>query len=331
MSHYKHLTLIEREKIMFFSAKGYSITAISKELNRNKSTISRELKRNSSSGIYIPCKAQLKYHERRRSCKPKKRLDNPLVWKFVRDKFLEHQWSPEQIAGRLRYENSNIHISYSTIYRGIYAGCFDTPEQRKSHGHRGAIRKLRHHGKTRHSRDHQETRGKIRISNSISDRPNAAELRSRLGDWEADTVMGKTGMACLVTLVDRKSRFLLMQKATKKTSVYVTPVIIDLLKNQPLETITPDRGKEFSKHADITNTLNNVQFYFPLPHHPWQRGSNENTNGLLREYFPKGQDITVTSEEYIQAVALELNCRPRKCLGYLTPFEVFYSTVLHLT
>lgn len=140
-------------------------------------------------------------------------------------------------------------------------------------------------------------------------------------------------MACLVTLVDRKSRFLLMQKATKKTSVYVTPVIIDLLKNQPLETITPDRGKEFSKHADITNTLNNVQFYFPLPYQPWQRGSNENTNGLLREYFPKGQDITVTSEEYIQAVALELNCRPRKCLGYLTPFEVFLfnGVALNLT
>ncbi len=331
MSHYKHLTLIEREKIMFFSAKGYSITSIAKELNRNKSTISRELKRNSLSGTYTPCEAQSIYQTRRINCKPQKKLNNPVIWDFVRDKFLEHQWSPEQISGRLKMENSNIRISYSTIYRGIYAGAFDTQKQRSSRGNRGAVRKLRHRGKSRHSKGYQEKRGKIQISNNISDRPKAAEERTRLGDWEADTVMGKTGTACLVTLVDRKSRFLLVQKARKKASTYITPTIIDMLKDFPLETITPDRGKEFSKHVEITKTLNNVQFYFPLPHHPWQRGTNENTNGLLREYFPKGQDLTVIQNDYIQRIALEMNQRPRKCLGYLTPYEVFYSTALHLT
>ena len=331
MSHYKHLTLIEREKIMFFSAMGYSIGNISKELNRSKSTISRELKRNSKSGVYIPCKAQDTYKKRRKACRPKRKLDDPMIWEFVRAKFLEHKWSPEQISGRIKHEDSSIRISYSTIYRGIYAGLFDTLEQRKSKRNRGAIRKLRHRGKTRHTKGHTEKRGKIRISNNLSERPTIADTRSRIGDWEADTVIGKAGMACMVTFVDRKSRFLLVGKAAKKSSIYVTPTIIDMLKNQPLNTITPDRGKEFSNHEEISKALENVQFYFTLPYHPWQRGTNENTNGLLREYFPKGQDLTAIPEEYIQSIALELNCRPRKCLGYLTPYEIYNSTVLHLT
>lgn len=170
----------------------------------------------------------------------------------------------------------------------------------------------------------------IQISNLITDRPDLANNRERLGDWEADTVMGQTGKACLVTLTDRKSRYLLCKKIAKKNSFLVKQAMIELLENQPLETITPDRGKEISKHAEISQELNLVEFYFPFPHHPWQRGTNENTNGLLREYFPKTVDIN-QSDSYVEAKMKEINLRPRKCLNWKTPYEVYHSVELHLT
>ena len=174
---------------------------------------------------------------------------------------------------------------------------FDEPHL--SSGNRGAIRKLRHRGKSRHTKGYVERRGQIVISHDIDERPAVANERSRLGDWEGDTVAGITGKACLVTLVDRKSRFLIRGKASEKKAEHVNKVMIGSLKGQPCETITPDRGKEFAKHTVVTEALEKVQFYFPKPHHPWQRGTNENTNGLLREYFPKGRDLTDVSEAYI--------------------------------
>ena len=164
-----------------------------------------------------------------------------------------------------------------------------------------------------------------------SERPAGAVHRSRRGHFEADTVEGKKGRACLVTLVDRKSRYLLGGKAVRKQAYAVNAVMIEKLKGQHLHSITPDRGKEFAKHAEVTRALDGVKFYFPKPHQPWQRGTNENTNGLLREYFPKGKDITDIPEEYIQKKIDELNLRPRKCLGYRTPYEVYFSKTLHLT
>ena len=249
----------------------------------------------------------------------------------MRNRFLEHQWSPEQISGRLKLENAAGRISCSTIYRGIYAGIFDTPEQRKSHKNRGAVRKLRHRGKSRHSIGYVEKRGRTVISNDIDIRPAAAEERSRIGNWEGDTVASTVNGPCLVTLTDRRSRFLLSRKSDKKNSVYVRDVIIDCLKGQPLHSIIPDRGKEFPKHPEVTEALDGVQFYLPKPHQPWKRGTNENTNGLLREYFPKGQDLSEYKDEYIQQKVDELNKRPRKCLGFRTPYEIYYSKLLHLT
>lgn len=328
MCHYTHLTLTEREKIMFFAAKGYSVTKIALELGRSKSTISRELRRNTVSGFYQPADAQKMYEKRRVVCRPLKRLDDPKLYSIVKDKFLNHQWSPEEISGRLALEYHKKIISYNTIYRAIYDGMFD--DQRLSHGSRGVIRKLRHHGKTRHRKGHVEKRGKFPISNNIADRPISATNRSRRGHWEADTVIGKDGRACLVTLVDRKTRYLTGGKASGRKADAVNEVIIASLKDEPLRSITPDRGKEFARHAKVTKALDGVKFYFPLPHHPWQRGTNENTNGLLREYFPKGQDITDLPESYIQAMYDELNHRPRKCLNYKTPYEVYYSIALHL-
>ncbi len=333
MSHYKHLTPEEREKILILYTQEYSISSIAKRINRNKSTVSRELSRNAVNGVYSAVSAQVAYEKRRMNCKPLRKLTNAQTYDYVKEKFLHHQWSPEQISGRMKYEAFNHYVSYSTIYRAIYAGMFDTKKQRSSNGNRGAIRKLRHRGKSRHTKDYVEKRGKIPISHLISGRPDEANHRSRLGDWEADTIIGAKGKdrACLVTLVDRKSRFLIVGKASAKKATPVGKVIINGLKEQPCCSITPDRGKEFASHPTVSAALDAVKFYFPLPHHPWQRGTNENTNGLLREYFPKGFDFADLSDEYIQDKVNELNKRPRKCLGYRTPYEVYYSTALHLT
>lgn len=328
MCHYNHLTLVEREKIMYFRAQNYTISEIATLLQRNKSTISRELKRNSVNGFYQPVSTQSKYDQPREACRPHKRLDDPELCQLVKDKFLEQQWSPEEIAGRLALEHHTNLVSYTTIYREIYAGRFDAPNL--SHGNRGVVRKLRHRGKTRRGKNHVEKRGKIRISHDISERPAGAQNRSRRGHWEGDTVAGKTGRACLVTLVDRKTRFLVGGKADAKRAAEVNKVMIESLQGHPIKSITPDRGKEFAKHEEVTTTLDGVKFYFPQPHHPWERGTNENTNGLLREYFPKGSDITDIPDEYIQEMFDKLNRRPRKCLGYRTPYEVYYSETLHL-
>ena len=330
MSHYTHLTIFEREKILYFRARGKSISFIARNLHRSKSTISRELKRNSFHGEYWPDQAQSAYASRRKNCHPHHRLDNFALFAFVRQAFLDWQWSPQQISERLRLEHHRCVISYATIYRAIYAGLFDTPEQRRSHGCRGAARKLRHHGKSRHTKNYEERRGRFNASHSLSERPEAANKRERIGDWEFDTVVGKKDRACLVTGVDRKSRFLKVGRSPDKRADNVNKVMIALLKDEPCYTITPDRGVEFKRHEEVAKELK-VEFYFPEPHQPWQRGTNENTNGLLREYFPKKYDITDLTDEEIQSKVDKLNKRPRKVLGYRTPYEIYYSVVLHLT
>ncbi|MBR3051702.1 MAG: IS30 family transposase [Selenomonadaceae bacterium] len=324
---YKHLSITERELLLIHLMQGLSLCKIAKLLGRNKSTISRELARNK--GEYLPSKAQAHYKRRRKKCRPHKLLENPELFASVKKLFLNKHWSPEQIANRLKLENYPIQISYKTIYRAIYAGMFDTPEQKRSEGNRGARRKLRHRGKPRRPKGYVSNRGKIPISHELSARPVAANERIRRGDWEADTIVGFNRKSGLLTLVDRKSRFLLVAPLSRLGSKEVKTALIEVLRGQPLHTITPDRGREFQLHGKVTTELG-VEFYFPPPHQPWQRGTNENTNGLLREYFPKGYDFTHLSEEDLQAVVEQLNHRPRKSLGYRTPAEVYFSTLLHL-
>lgn len=183
MNHYKHLTLFEREKILLFLAKGYSITKIAKQLGRSKSTISRELRRNHSKHDYMPSDAQKLYTKRRKRCRRKKILADEKLYAIVKDKFLNQQWSPEQIAQRLKLEKSSYHISYNTIYRAIYAQMFDTPQQRRSEGNRGMRRRLRHKGKPRRTKESFSMRGKMQVSHDITERPKLAEKRARFGDW----------------------------------------------------------------------------------------------------------------------------------------------------
>ena len=326
MCQYKHLTLSEREKILFLKASGKSITAIAQELGRNKGTISRELRRNAIDGEYMPVNAEAQYKERRTACRPKKKLANDALRAHVENRLLDCQWSPEQIAGRLMSEFGICVVSYATIYRAIYSGMLDAPGRTTAK----VVKKLRHHGKRRRKRSGEERRGKITISYDISERPVDAENRSVIGHFEADTVVGKQGRACLVTLVDRKSRFLICGKAEGKNSTDVSNTMIEVLTGRNALSVTPDRGKEFAKHKEVTEALDGLPFFFPQPHQPWMRGTNENTNGLLREYFPKGKDISdMSREELVHVVAL-LNLRPRKCLGYKTPYEVYYEKSLHL-
>lgn len=326
MSHYHHLSIEEREKLLILHTKGSSLREIANEMGRSVSTVSRELKRNSACKQgYSAVVAEKKYRDRRRKCRRHKLLSNVKLQGLIKRLFLEQQWSPEQIANRLAHENSTLRISYSMIYRAIYAGMFDTFEQRRSEGNQGAIRKPRHRGKTRRRKGTLETRGKIVISHRIQERPKEADERQVIGHWEADTVAGKTGSACLVTITDRCSRFLLASRSSKKYSDLVADQMIALLSALPKEkrrTITPDRGKEFSKHALVTESLK-LPFSFPDPHAPWQRGTNENTNGLIREYLPKSFDMAVSSDDDTASFVDKLNRRPRKCLDWKTPFEVF--------
>lgn len=322
MGHQIHLTLREREDIMLMRRDGRGVSEIARAIGRSKSTVSRELKRNSCERFYRASTAQRRYEGRRLACRRRRALDDERVFNLVRDKFLEEQWSPEQIEGRLALELGRSPVSDTTIYRGIHSGRFDG-----CIGGRKAKRRLRHRGKRR--RGPSERRGKIKVSNEISERPAAAEGRSEPGHWEGDTVAGKAGGPCLLTLVDRKDGFLVGGKCRRKTAKCVRDKMPRALEGQPLGSVTLDRGKEFADHAQVTADID-VQFYFALPHHPWQRGTNENTNGLLREYFPKGESLARVSEKRVQEVYDKLNRRPRKRLGYRTPYEVHCSETLRL-
>lgn len=249
-------------------------------------------------------------------------LDDTELRKLV-IKLIEKRWSPEQIQGRLKLEMGKNIISTSTIYRAINQRILITPDTEKIK--RGLKSKLRHKGKRRHKSGTEKRRGKIPNMRSIKNRPAEIEERKRLGDWEGDTVVGRASKACLVTLVDRVSRYLDGGRANSHTKNDVRDVEIKCLGSQKhVNTVTLDRGKEFAAFAEVEDAID-VVFYFALPHHPWQRGTNENTNGLLREYFLKGTDFTNVSDEEIALVYDALNNRPRKSLGYRTPFEVHYS------
>lgn len=331
MSPYTHLTLKEREAIRLGINAGTSITQIAKEIGRSKATVSRELKRNGGRNNYSMADAQNRYLVMRSHSRRPRILSNDEIREQVVHYITQLQWSPEQISGRLAHEKSLVHISYNTIYRGIYRDNLGIPL--KSRHARGLPRQLRHRGKSRKVKGTvKETRGRFNNVPSIHERPVSAENRSWFGHWEGDTVRGKTGRSALVTLVDRKSRFLLSKRVDKVNSENVKEAMIELLEGLPsnrVRSITPDRGTEFAKYEEVHTRLNTLIF-FPDPHSPQQRGTNENTNGLIREYFPKGTDLNEQTDEAITEFVNKLNSRPRKVLGWRTPSEVFLGKALHL-
>lgn len=331
MSPYKHLTLKQREVILIGIHSGKTLQEIAIHLKCSKSTISREINRNGGKLNYSAVAAHERYQVNRKKCRRGRLLNDSNLRDFVANLIVQKQWSPEQISNRLRMEKSKFKISYATIYRGIVLDNLGIPKRESKQ--RGIARKLRHHGKTRKVKGTvNERRGKLNDVVSIDERPKSATNRSRFGHWEGDTVRGKTGHSALVTLVDRKSRFLLCQRVSKVNSMNVKQAIINLfgeLSPKKIRTLTPDRGKEFSRYKELVEELN-IDIYFPDPHAPYQRGTNENTNGLIREYFPKNIDLDNITDQEIMVFTDSLNNRPRKILGWKTPYEVFFSQKLHL-
>ena len=331
MCSYHHLTTVDRGALCALLSQHYSIRYIAKYLQRSPSTILRELHRNGSGTSYSPDKAQAAYQYRKTHlCGRKCILSNPANRDIIVSR-LECNWSPEEISNRLMQEGNKLHISSLTIYRAIRRGILRNGN--KAESIRYYTQKLRHHGKPRHKKNKEDRRGKFPIAHTIHELPQEAISRKFIGIFEQDTVLGKQRGACLLTITDRKTGFELIRKVPGKKAEYIWPVIVDALSSLPKGTcklLISDRGKEFAKYGEVAKHLNGIKTYFCDPHAPWQRGTNENTNGLIRQYLPKGKSIDDISDEEIQSIQDDLNTRPRKRLGWKTPYELFYGRVLHL-
>ncbi|MFO1367915.1 MAG: IS30 family transposase [Marinagarivorans sp.] len=279
-------------------------------LGCNQATISRELKRNRGERGYRHKQAQEKSAQRRRSSHSPHVLTPDTVIQ-VEKLLTEEQWSPDQISGWLLVEEG-IQISHETIYRHIWAD--------KRNG--GTLyRHLRRRGKKYQHRGGDKTsRGQIKDRCSIDERPAAVDEKIEVGHWEIDTVIGKNHSGAVVTLVERTNKYFLCARVMRRTAEAVAAATIALLTpfKSIVKSITSDNGKEFAEHVKIASTLE-CDFYFAHPYHSWERGLNENTNGLLRQYFPKNTDFKRVSDADVQTVMAKLNRRPRKTLGYATP------------
>lgn len=317
MQKFTQLTLKERYQISAYIKIGYTQTQIANSLNISQSTVSREIKRNSSNGKYKPELAE-QFSFYRHKYKTKHLKLTRKVMNYIKEK-LKEDWSPEQISGVMKKDKIDS-VSHETIYQYIY--------KNKSHGGKLYL-KLRHKNKKYHKRGNDyNTRGVIKNRVSIEKRPKIVEHKKRVGDFEINTVIGKNHIGALVTIVDRASKFTLIKKVNSKKADVVSQALVDML--LPIKaithTITSDNGKEFAYHEDVSKALD-TKFYFANPYHSWERGLNEHTNGLIRQYLPKQTDFTKVKTREIREIQNKLNHRPRKSLGYKTPSEVFYAKV----
>ncbi|RKQ12324.1 IS30 family transposase [Ureibacillus endophyticus] len=308
---YTHLTISERSKIETYLELGYSIRQIAKFIKRSPSTISRELRRHTNCS---PEEAQTRYQVNKSKCGAKSKLTHELK-EAVQEK-LGETWSPEQIVGRL-YQGK---LSFKSIYRWIYNGLLEVP-----------LTVLRQKGKRQKPR---ETRGRFNIGTPISKRPKEVRKREIFGHWELDTVVSGRGQAkgCVATFIERKTRWYFGVLIPDRSATSMEAAVRRLHKQLPqgaIQTATTDRGKEFSCYKVLENDLN-IQFYFADAYSSWQRGSNENGNGLLREFFPKKTNFDQVTEDEMKQALQFINHRPRKCLGWKTAHEAFQEEMLHL-
>lgn len=315
---YTHLSACERGQIQALLEEGKSVSHIARVLGRSVSTVCRERNRHTIKEIYNAEKAQRRYHERRADCRPCRKLEYLSLWDYVM-KSISRYWSPQQIAGRLPIDypdDPRMRISHETLYKALY-----TDERL-----RALIVFLRQGRPKRRKRGQGRTgRGLIPGRVSIHQRPAEVQARSRFGDWEGDLVLGKNQQGAVISLVARKSLMLLGRKVPSKQSDEVIAAVIGALEDLPAswaKTITFDNGTEFYHHQRITTQLG-VATYFADPYAAYQRGVNENTNGLLRQYLPKGTSFEYLTQRQLDDIINEINNRPRKTLGYRTPYEVF--------
>ena len=325
---YRHFTIEERESLQYMWWERKSMRSIAKTLNRSPSSISRELKRNFpiERQVYAPRVAHERALLKRKSRGRTDRLKDAIIRDYV-IKHLKTGWAPEQIAGKLPDEHSECSISHEAIYQYIYAQV-----HREGHGIlRLGCEDLRVYLKRRHKRRGQ--RGMRTVQRvfrpkgpSIDDRPAIVDGRNRIGDWESDSIASKDNAPGLNSLVERKTGLVFLTKVKDKTAAATTEVISLRLSKIPCYTITLDNGSENQNWQEIERAIG-AQCFYAHPYHYWERGTNENTNGLVRWYFPKGSDFRTIPNEDIKAVEYALNTRPRKRLGWKSPLEAFSQGV----
>jgi IS30 family transposase len=317
MNQYKHLTQEQRYHIYQCLKQGMTQSFIADNIGVNKSTISREINRNTGKRSYRYKQAHMLACNRQSM--PKYQKWNLNIQQIVNSK-LRLQWSPEQISGHLRV-NENIEISHERIYQHILQ---DKKENGNlwTHLRRAHKKRKKRYGKA-------DRRGIIPNKVMIAERPSVVDNKSRVGDFELDTIIGKGHKGAVVTIVDRKSKLLLARPVKRRTAALVSDAIIQLLKPyiKHTHTLTPDNGKEFSYHQKIAEQLD-TKVYFANPYSSWERGLNEHTNGLLRQYLPKQMAFDNLSEQQVNKAVALLNSRPRKSLNYQTPQAVFKSGII---
>jgi IS30 family transposase len=316
----RHLTLVERVKIQTYGEQEMSPTMIALNLGRSVTTIERELKRNRTAHGYDAERAQRMYTQRRQPCRPANKLDYRPLRAYVIEKIRDEEWTPEQVAGRLPIDHPGdprMRVSHEAIYQAIYAQdrlrflIAFLPQARPKRRKRGQ-------GKTRRGPSIPNRVG-------IDQRPKEVDTRTTHGHWEGDTVIGKNNDGFIVTLVERTSRLLHAVKTQTQKACEVAQAVIETLLDRPpswLKTLTFDNGSEFAHHERMAEALP-LDVYFADPYASYQRGTNENTNGLIRRYLPKGRSFADLTQTQLDSIVDQINNRPRKCLGYRTPNEVF--------
>jgi len=320
------LTLAEREEISRGIAGQEGVRAIARRLGRDPGTISREIRRNDGRGHYRASRADRRAWAGARRPKRCRLAASPRLCAVVTAKLCE-QWSPEQIAAWLRRtypDEPTMQVSHETIYRTLYIQARGALKQELT----AHLRRRRHMRRSRGAAHRGATHGQLVDIISISERPPTAADRAVPGHWEGDLLTGGKGSQ-IATLVERHSRFVLLVRIARRDSATVVRALARRIQRLPAslkQSLTWDRGKEMAQHKAFT-VATDVQVYFCDPHSPWQRGSNENTNGLLRQYYPKGMDLTTLTQRELDVVARKLNTRPRETLGWNTPADALAATV----
>jgi len=325
---YSQLSVDERNQMQRGLNAGQSLRALARSMNRSPGTLSRECCRGGSRHRYDAVRGR-DWAQTQRRRGPCKLLSGSPLTEQVRALILERTWSPEQIAGRLRVEHPDDYsqrVCHETIYQHIYAH----PAGELKKMLIDALRKG--HQKRRPRSRGKDRRGGIRNMRSIRERPEEAQSREVPGHWEGDLIKGAFNGSAIGTLVDRSTRFVILAKVDDSSAEAVLEGFSRRLRTLPKvlrKTLTYDQGREMARHEELEKRTH-LMVYFADPHSPWQRPTNENTNGLLRQYFPKGTDLSQYSQQYLTKVANEMNNRPRKCLGFRTPDEVMAQKIRDL-
>lgn len=327
---FTQLSLEERETIQQLRWEKQSLRTIAKTLGRNVSTISRELATHQKAYQYHPRLAQERTQEMRRQRGQRSRLKNPQIRAYVEEKLRDEQWSPEQIAGRLSLDHPGFATNHESIYLYIYSRC-----ERAGHGLKVQGEDLRPYLRRAYKRRRRkhppfaDMRGRIQGRVGIEERPKYIEKRKQLGHWEGDSVVSRQSLVALNTLVERATGLVKIRKLKNLTAAETHAAVVAQLTPLPASarrTLTTDNGHENGDHITTAKGVN-LRWYFCHAYASHERGTNENTNGLIRQYFPKGTDFATVSDEVVAVVEERLNNRPRKRLKYKTPNEVFNQRV----